>query len=210
LKAHGFNSVPIVCVGDHCVPGADLQAIADLVGFEYVPREMLSPAQLFGKFTLVIESACRYIQQFPNDALSLSSPDRDRSVRNLGLHIMQIPGAFLTGYDTGTLRLGRITLPDGRPIDNVTGREIAAEGERVLHELTAWWKRAGCEDPMDRVIETYWGTKTVHEAMERETWHSAQHTRQVLMFLDKLEIAANVPLTAEDLAGLPLPKEVWG
>jgi hypothetical protein len=202
--------VPIVCVGNRCVPGADLEAIANLVGFEYTPRQMLSPSQLFSKFTLVIESACRYMQQFPHEALSLSSPDRDRSVRNLGLHIMQIPGAFLSGYDSGELRIGRITLPDGRPIDNVSGREIALEGERVLEELTAWWQRAGNEDPMDRVIETYWGSHTLHEAMERETWHSAQHTRQVLMFLDRLEIAPVRPLTADDLAGLPLPREVWG
>jgi hypothetical protein len=210
LKAHGLSTLPVVCVGDNCVPGGDLKAVAGLIGFEYTPRAMLTPSELFGKFTLIIESACRYVQQFPYEALSMSSPDRDRSVRNLGLHIMQIPGCFLTGYDTGVLRLGRITLPDGRPIDNLTGAEIALEGERVLHELTAWWRRAGFEDPMDRVIDTYWGTKTVHEAMERETWHSGQHTRQVMMFLDKLEIPPEGRLTADDFDGLPMPKEVWG
>jgi hypothetical protein len=30
-----------------------------------------------------------------------------------------------------------------------------------------------------------------------------------MMFLDQLGIAADRPLTAEDLAGLPLPERVW-
>ena len=72
-----------------------------------------------------------------------------------------------------------------------------------------WWDRAGFEDPLDRVIETYWGAHTLLEALERETWHAAQHARQVMMFLEQLGIAADRPLTGEDLAGLPLPEQVW-
>jgi hypothetical protein len=76
--------------------------------------------------------------------------------------------------------------------------------------LTDWWKNTGVDDPLDRVIETYWGAHTLHEAFERETWHPAQHTRQVMMFLGKLDIRPDGPLTEADLAGLPIPDEVWG
>jgi chorismate mutase len=35
LQAHGFDSVPAVCLDDDCVPGGDLPAIATLLSLEY-------------------------------------------------------------------------------------------------------------------------------------------------------------------------------
>jgi hypothetical protein len=191
------------------VNAVDLRAVAELVGVVYEEREMLSPRELWERFDLVIESACRFMRQVPAESLSHSSPDRDRSFRALGIHIMQIPAAFLGGYETGKLSLRGRKLPDNASTE-WTGEDIARFGAEMRRELADWWHSTGAEDPMDRVIETYWGAHTLHEAMERETWHSAQHTRQVMMFLQQLEIAPDRPLTAEDLAGLPMPEEVWG
>jgi len=41
-------------------------------------------------------------------------------------------------------------------------------------------------------------------------WHSAQHTRQLAMMLESHGIVPDRPLTAADLAGLPVPDDVWG
>jgi hypothetical protein len=49
----------------------------------------------------------------------------------------------------------------------------------------------------------------MHEVLERTAWHCAQHTRQLMMLLEMLDIAPNGPLTPADLAGLPLPEKVW-
>jgi len=45
--------------------------------------------------------------------------------------------------------------------------------------------------------------------MERCTWHSAQHTRQIMAVLERFGIAADGPLTDADYAGLPLPVGLW-
>jgi len=45
--------------------------------------------------------------------------------------------------------------------------------------------------------------------MERSTWHSAQHVRQLAMVVENLGIAPDRPLTAKETAGLPLPEKVW-
>jgi len=45
--------------------------------------------------------------------------------------------------------------------------------------------------------------------LERTTWHSAQHTRQLMMVLNKLDIKPDGPLLTDDLSGLPLPDQVW-
>jgi hypothetical protein len=49
----------------------------------------------------------------------------------------------------------------------------------------------------------------MHDVLERTTWHAAQHSRQVMLMLETYGIAPDGPLGAVDLAGLPLPDEVW-
>jgi len=205
--AHGLDSVPQVCLGDDCVPGADLGAIARLLKLDYDPPATLTPAQLYERFVFVLEAAARYFRQATFEGLSVKSPDRDRSFRELGWHITLIPKAFLTAYDTG--EFNRDLFQERDVPTSLSGEDVAQEIERSRVTLDAWWQRAGRDDPFDRVIEVYWGWHTLHETFERETWHTAQHTRQVMMFLEMLGIAPDRPLTAGDLAGLPLPERVW-
>jgi len=49
----------------------------------------------------------------------------------------------------------------------------------------------------------------MHVVLERTAWHPAQHTRQLMLILETLGIEPERRLTAEDLAGLPLPDKAW-
>jgi hypothetical protein len=49
----------------------------------------------------------------------------------------------------------------------------------------------------------------MHQLLERSTWHSAQHTRQLIAVLERFAIAPDGRLTPEDLSGLPLPDGLW-
>jgi hypothetical protein len=194
-------------LGEDCVPGGDLGAIARLLSLDYDPPATLTPSQLHERFLFVLEAAARYFRQAPFEGLALKSPDRDRSFRELGWHITLIPKAFLSAYDAGLF--DRDLFQERDVPATLTGDDIASEVERSRAALDSWWQRAGEDDPFDRVIETYWGAHTLHESFERETWHAAQHTRQVMMFLEMLQVAPDHPLTSHDLAGLPLPERVW-
>ena len=207
LVAHGLDSVPAVCLGDDCVPGGDLQAIASLLSLDYTPPLMLTPTQLFERFVFVLEAAGRYFRQAPFEGLSLKSPDRDRSFRELAMHITLIPTAFVTAYDTNEFPN---TLFREENVDpSLTGDDLAMLLEESKQRLQDWWQTSGRDDPFDRVLETYWGAHTLLEAFERETWHSAQHTRQVIMFLEMLSVTPDRSLSPQDLAGLPMPEGVW-
>lgn len=208
LRAHGFTGVPIVCADDRCVPGGDLKAIADLVGFAYQPPEMLSPEQLYRSWSHILESACRYIRQIPEHGLAMTPPDRDRSLLDLCFHVLHIGRTFLKAYDEG-VRESWSGLTEPAPETVRTTAALAEYGEETRTQLSEWWERAGQHDPMDRVLESYWGAHTLHEVLERETWHTTHHTRQVLLFLGMLNVTPDRPLTAADLAGLPLPERVW-
>ena len=208
LKAHGFDGVPIVCSGDRCVSGGDLRAVAALAGLDWEPPVMLPPDVLYRKWDVILDAACRYVRQIPPEGMSHRSPDRDRSFRDLCFHALSIARAFLRAYDEGLPESWR-GIMDPAPGDIQTSVELAAYGEETRRLLRVWWIDAGSQDPLDRVIETYQGAQTLHEALERQTWHTAQHTRQIMMFLEQLSIAPEGPLTPEDLAGLPLPERVW-
>ena len=57
--------------------------------------------------------------------------------------------------------------------------------------------------------DVYYGTQSLHEFLERSTWHSAQHTRQLALVVEKLGLTPDRPLGAAELAGLPLPDHAW-
>jgi hypothetical protein len=50
---------------------------------------------------------------------------------------------------------------------------------------------------------------TVHEFLERTTWHSGQHVRQLLMVLGIIGIEPDGPPKKETFADLPMPDKVW-
>ena len=58
-------------------------------------------------------------------------------------------------------------------------------------------------------MDTYFGTHSMQVVLERTAWHPAQHTRQLMLILDTLDIEPDGRLTAADLAGLPLPDKAW-
>lgn len=208
MLARGFDMAPVVCLGDRCVSGVDIPAVASLLGIDYTPHPVLAPDQLYPKMLAVLDGLVRYARQIPDEGLTHRSPDRDRTFRELILHAMDAPWAFVLGYETGREQWRYPAMVEAKN-SSMSGEEIAAYGLRIRDVLVGWWRNAGRFDPLEQVIESYWGAQSLLDCMERETWHSAQHARQVLMFLDQLGITADGPLRDEDLAGLPLPDHVW-
>jgi len=198
-----------VCVGEECVSVVDLKGVARLVGVDFTERVMLSPEKLHGKYLMVLDAACRYLRQAPTEHLNLNQADRPtRTFRSLGIHAIQMAAAFLDSQETGRIDRGGRKLPENAA-ESWTGEDIATYGEEIRKELKEWWPRAGARIDMDRIIENDWGVHTAHQSMERQTWHSAQHVRQLMMFLEQLGIEPDGRLSAEDLAGLPLPDNIW-
>lgn len=100
---------------------------------------------------------------------------------------------------TDTL-IAELYLPAGVRI----AQDLAAQAEDTRARFNKWWERDGSDDPLDRVISTYWGYRTLHEVLEREVWHTAQHLRQLEHVLHLFGIEPNSPLTEQHLSGLPL------
>lgn len=206
LRRVGVSTVPAVVRGERAVEGWNPRAVAELLGLPYAPAERLSHEELFERLERILAAAERAIRQVPVDKLELKSPDRDRPVRQLGYHIFRLAAAFPDGVEQD--RLPYEWLVEPAPPDLGDGEAIARYGEGVRSRLRDWFSRA---DPgvYARTVTTYYGPQSVHELLERTTWHAAQHLRQLYAFLERMGVTPENSLTDADFSGLPLPKEVW-
>ena len=207
LRRLGARSVPIVACGGKFVFAQTLTDVVKFLDLQVRLQERLSPDDLMKKIGIVLPAAARYVRQIPADWLDKPFRNRNRPIRLLAHHVFRIPEAFLESlHDGRELTYERIMQEPGTALR--TGEAIARFGEAVHGRMREWWKNSP-DHACSRVMETYFGKHSMHVVLERTAWHPAQHTRQLMLILESLNIAPDRALTAADLAGLPLPDKVW-
>ena len=209
LLALGVRNVPVVAKGSAFVFGQNLEDVAEFVGLHGTGHTPLPPEQLIAKWVNVLRAVQRYVRQIPDGRINERMiPNRDRSLRLMGHHVFRIGEAFLETAVDGVeyaVQLANIPPADGT---FMTGEEIARYGDTVIARLQRWWDGLGDKSCRQKV-KTFFGMQPIHMLFERSTWHSAQHARQLAAVLERFGIEPNGPLTAADLAGLPLPERLW-
>ena len=205
----GAQSVPVLAKGGQFIFCQNMEDVAEFVGLQGSGHSPLPPEALFDKWVDVLRAAQRYVRQIPDSRLMERAIDnRDRSIRLLSHHTFRIGEAFLeTAIDDVEYWTNNANVP---PADGtcMTGAEISAYGDGIIERIENWWSRLQDKSCRQKV-RTFYGTPPMHQLFERSTWHSAQHARQMIAVLERLGLEPDVPLTAEDLAGLPLPERIW-
>lgn len=204
MAALGVRTVPIVSRGSDYVSGQILRDVAAFAGIDW-GRKVLAPVDLKARIDTIVAGALRFSAQLPPDQLDIMLPDRPRSYRDLACHIFQIVEAFVAETEGDPLTAAKYEAPAPADVGNVA--DIARFGTGVQQRFQNWWN-GGAHD-FERPAECYYGAQSLHDFMERTAWHSGQHTRQLMLVLEKLGIAPDAPLTDADFAGLPMPREVW-
>jgi hypothetical protein len=127
-------------------------------------------------------------------------------IRTLCYHVFRIGEAFLETWNGAEYS---VKIADNEPPESMlSGDDVARYGAGVWHQYETWW--SALEDRnLTRVLKTYYGDTVAHKVFERVTWHSAQHCRQLVSVLERMNVQPDGPLTAEDLAGLPLPERLF-
>ena len=204
-----MRTVPVVARGSRYVFAQNIDDVAEFVGLQGGSHAALPPDQLVAKWLNVYRAAQRYVRQFPDERLEERVIDnRDRSIRVMSHHIFRIGEAFLeTALDGAEFTAAAANVPPAKGAFT-SGREIAAYGAAVAHGVAQWW--AGREDKSCKdKVQTFFGPQSVHMLLERSTWHSAQHARQLIAVLERFGIEPDGRLTPDDLVGLPLPERLW-
>jgi glutaredoxin/uncharacterized damage-inducible protein DinB len=202
----GARSVPVVALGERFVYAQSLADVVKFLGLTLRPSERLPPDGLARRIGVVLRAALRYVRQIPDEKLNVDVRNRKRSARVLAHHVFRIVEAFLEAASGATLTYQSTVMPPAPGVE--TQADLARYGEQVLARFERWW--ASCADKSCKtVMETYYGSHSMHEVLERTAWHCAQHTRQLMMLLEMLGIDPDGPLAPAELAGLPLPEKVW-
>jgi glutaredoxin/uncharacterized damage-inducible protein DinB len=207
LLAFGVKTVPVVARGGEFVFAQSLEDVSRFVGRDFQVNR-LAPEELVRKWLHVLRAAQRHARQLPEERLGERAvQSRDRSIRDLAYHVYQVPDAFLQAVENGAQDLTAVYNAPPPPSVK-TAEQVAAYGNDVEKRVKAWWD--GLRDKSCRqTVKTYYGERALHELLERCTWHSAPHARQIIAVLERLGIEPQGRLTAADYAGLPMPKGLW-
>jgi glutaredoxin/uncharacterized damage-inducible protein DinB len=207
LLAFGVKTVPVVARGGEFVFAQALEDVSRFIGKKFAAKR-LPPQELIDKWLTVLRAAQRHVQQLPATRLAERAVhSRDRSIRDLAYHVYQVPDAFLQAVENGLEDL-TTTYNAPPPASVVSTRDVQKYGESVTARIERWWSQLPDKSCRQKV-KTYYGERSLHELLERCTWHSAQHARQIASVLERLQLKPDGPLSAKDYAGLPMPQGLW-
>jgi len=208
LEALGIRSVPIVRRGNDWANGQVLREVARVAGIAWGGAQVLPVGELAGRLVEIQTAAQRLFAQIPDEKIGGMLPHRPRSYAQLAYHIFNIADAFLEHEVEGEpLKEGAYDRVPPPEMD--TKAKILIYGQSVLDRFRAWWDGQGRTTDFSRKARVYYGDVTLHEYLERTTWHSAQHVRQLVMVIETLGIEPDRPPASQAFAGLPMPDKVW-
>jgi glutaredoxin len=207
LLALGARSVPVVALGGKYTLCQSFNDVIKFLDLKTKLMDPLPPAQLVARLELVLDAAARYTRQFTEAQLREVFRNRNRTPGGTAFHVFRVAEMGLQAAQGTELNFEGF---NDVPPDDWSAADIAGWGLQVRDRILAWWEGQERKDPaVDFTVPTYYGQRPMHDVLERTTWHAAQHTRQVMLMLESHGTAPDRPLTAADLAGLPVPDEVW-
>lgn len=204
LQKLGVRSVPVLSRGTRYTFGQSTRQIVDFLGLDEKSGPELSTAELAARVDKFMSAALELVPLMPADRLGIHVPGRPRSYRSLAFHLFRVVQAFLDANDGTTLVQAMFRE---EPAAGASTVELVAYGMGIRQRFREWWQ-AGDTDAA-KTLSTYYGPQSLHELMERTTWHCGQHVRQYMMLLDKEGVGHRQPLVAADFARLPMPQDVW-
>jgi len=208
LLALGVQHIPVVAMGKDFVFGQNVEDVARFVGVDFGPVKRLPPEALVDTWLAVLTVGQSYVRQMPLSLL-IEKPisGRAQSILDLGYHVFRIVEAFLDTTERGVEQWIDNSMQPA-PAGSRSAEAVTAYGDQVKEMLRDWWCRQNHDISGDKV-KTFQGLQSMHWFLERQTWHSAQHVRQLADVLTRQAVAPSPTLDPALLKGLPLPERLW-
>lgn len=208
LARLGARSLPVVARGGAFVFGQSLDQVAQFVGVARPATAALAPPELVARWQEVLSLSLSLTEQIPADRLlHRPVPGRERTLLELAYHIFQVPDAFLRNV-AGEFEdwAHFVNLPPPQEIRGAA--DIRRFGEEITVKLGEWWARLEERECL-WTVRTHYGVRPAWELLERQTWHSAQHMRQLQAVLESFGIALTRRASPDLYRGLPMPEGLW-
>ena len=184
--------------------GQSTREIVAFLGLQEKSGPELPPAELYARLDKFMSAAIGLLPLMPYEKLHVHVPGRPRSYRALAFHLFRVVTAFLDA-EQGTPLVQAAFREE--PAADADMASVAAYGAAVRERLRDWWAHG--DTSATRMLPTYYGAQSLHELLERTTWHSGQHVRQWMMLLEREGMSHDRPLREADFERLPMPRNVW-
>ena len=204
LQALGARSVPVLSRGTQFTFAQSTKQIVEFLGLNERTGPELSTDELAARVDKYMGAALELIPLMPADRLGIHVPGRPRSYRTLAFHLFRVVAAFLDANQGESLEQAAFREEPAADADTAT---LVAYGESVRQRFKDWWAKG--DNAPTKPLPTYYGDQSLHELMERTTWHCGQHVRQFMMLLEKEGVTHPAPLKPPDFTKLPFPQNVW-
>jgi len=191
--------------GERWVNGGDLDAVAELLQIAPTGHRMMAPEELIRRYDRILAETQRYLARFPQEHMSMTVPRRERrDMRELGYHVFAIAEDLMKAKDGDEYTQGNRPVPSSTQ----TFSDIVDYGSEIRERLKAWFAERDAA-AWGKKLSTSYGDFPLHLYLERATWHSGQHLRQVVE-MERLAGVRDVePLPSDLFDGLPIPDRLW-
>lgn len=235
LHKLGARGLPVVSANGRYVLGYDLAKVDELVGLNNA-SSLLSADELTARAVKLLAAATRYATQLPPAHYDDPVPGMEGvkpPFKLPGGHVLVLAdgtpyvphGTYLGLYrhiiGHGTHYKHFLEQPEdtyyatlatytqfGEPSLHLSMAELAAMCNAVVEGIVAFW-RTRPRIRLDRVLDTFTGEQTLHQMLHRETYSLAQHTRQLMHVLLKLNITPDGAIGEPEFEGLNVPPRIW-
>lgn len=204
LQALGLQSVPVLSRGKAFTFGQSTKQIVEFLGLDEKSGPALSLPELCSRLDKFMTAALALLPLMPTERLHVHVPGRPRTYRSLAFHLFRVVQVFLDTERGVTLVQAMFRE---EPAEDADIASIVSYGTTVRQRFREWWQ--GGDMGAARTLSTYYGPQSLHELLERTTWHSGQHVRQWMMLLEREGVGHSRPLVDADFAKLPMPQNVW-
>jgi hypothetical protein len=179
--------VPSLVVGGVASPILHVSQLASLLGLQ-APSHLDVP-RLARDASAVLESWLTLIRPLDFEALTVPTPSRGRSLRNLTVNVFQPFGLLPIAFDEGRFDWDP-NLDEAR---EAALRDAAAVVAYANDRYVGWQDWLTEHEAELRVrdpdVESPRGTITFGNLLDSQCWHAAFHYRQLLAFLEESPVS---------------------
>ena len=183
LAELGIRSVPIVRRGTDWANGQVLKDVARVAGIAWGGAKILPPAELVARLIAIQTAAQRLLRADPGRQARPAAAQPAAQLRPARLPHLQHRRRLPRARGAGPAAEGGRLRPRAAARDEDQGADPRLRPQRA-GGLRGPGGRGPGKRPTSRARPTSTtATSTLHEFLERTTWHSGQHVRQLMMVL---------------------------
>ena len=206
-EALGLDVVPVAVQGDRRMLILHTDQLREFLGLP-VSEAKASYREWADAMNRVLEAVEEAVRLVPSEMLALPTPNRGRDLRELVFNIHDRIGPMVDALSSGI-------YPWVSADEYALSRRFTTTAELASYCLqmrTAWYEgtlRADIDRVENCTVETKKGPVTHLQLLESRAFHSAQHLRQIYVFLKQIGISPVHEMSADEMKPIVLGDQVF-